>query len=289
MKEEFKIILFYKFTAIENPAVEAEKQREKCAELSLKGRMILAEEGVNATFEGTAENIETYKQFIRSDPRFKDMLIKESVGTGFAFPKLSIKVRDEIVTLGAGKFDVEKETAQQLPAEDLQKWYENDEDFYVLDLRNDYEVAVGKFDKTINPFLSNFRDINDKLEALKTLKKKKIVAVCTGGIRCEKATCLLKRAGFEDLYQLQDGIHTYIKEFPGEHFKGKLFVFDNRMASEIAPAQNSIIGTCEFCGTNAEKFYSDDSTRPSRKIIACTTCAEKESLHLRDSSLTVHM
>ncbi len=139
MKDTFKIILFYKFVHLEDPKKEAEIQKAKCTELGLKGRMILAEEGVNATFEGTVENIEKYKAFIQSHPKFSDTTIKENEGIGFAFPKLSIKVRDEIVTLGAGKFDVKNETAKELLASELQKWYENDEEFYILDLRNDYQ------------------------------------------------------------------------------------------------------------------------------------------------------
>ncbi len=287
MDTEYKIILFYKFLDITDTKKEVELHTDICKTLHLTGRILIGEEGINATLEGTTENIDKYKAFLKNDIRYSDMVVKENNGTGKAFPKLAVKIRKEIVTLGAGKFDIEKETAKQLPAHELQKWYEKNEDFYVLDLRNDYEISVGKFDRTINPNLSHFRDLNDKLQALSPLKKEKIVAVCTYGIRCEKATCLLKRAGFSDIYQLQDGIGTYIKEFPNQNFKGKLFVFDNRMTDSVSDEQkSSIIGKCEFCHINAEKYYSDDTTRPSRKIIACADCAKKEALHLRDSSST---
>ncbi len=281
--EEFVVILFYKFANIENPKTFAETQREKCTELGLKGRMLIAEEGVNATFEGTRENISLYEDFLRKDPLFADILIKESIGNGKGFSKLIVKVRPEIVTLGAGKFDVEKETAKELLASELESWYEQGEDFTVLDLRNDYEIATGKFENTVDPELSNFRDLPKNLNKIADLKNKKIVAVCTGGIRCEKATCLLKREGFENIYQLKDGIHTYIKEFPGKHFKGKLFVFDNRMVTDVVADQNKeIIGKCEFCEIPTEKYYSDDTVRPSRKVLACDSCYTKEQLHLRD-------
>ncbi len=218
----FIVILFYKFIKIENPKEFVEVQREKCTELGLKGRMLVAHEGINGTFEGLRENIEKYKEFLKADPMFFDMVIKENIGTGLSFPKLAIKVRKEAVTLGAGDFDIKNETAKEVSSDELQKWYENDEDFVVLDLRNDYEIATGKFEKTIDPGLSNFRDLPEKVKNLSEIKNKKVIAVCTYGIRCEKATCLLKREGFSDLYQLKDGIGTYIKEHPGKNFKGKL-------------------------------------------------------------------
>ncbi|MEK7641717.1 MAG: rhodanese-like domain-containing protein [Patescibacteria group bacterium] len=279
---DYIVILFYSFRQIADPRAVAEAHRQKCTELGLRGRMIVAEEGVNATFEGTREAIEAYKAFALADPVLTGIAIKESAGTGFAFPRLTIKVRDEIVTLGAGRFDVARETATQLPASELQKWYENGEDFVVLDLRNSYEIASGKFDKTVDPGLSNFRDLPAKVKELSQLKDKKVVTVCTGGIRCEKATCLLKKEGFSDIYQLKDGIHTYMQEYPGAHFKGTLFVFDNRMTTDVVPVHGKeIIGSCSFCGTATENYCADDSVRPSRKVLCCASCEVVQGATLR--------
>ena len=228
-----------------DPKAVADEQRAKCAEIGLKGRVLIAEEGINATLEGTREQAEAYKAFMKNDKNFSDILIKESAGTGDAFRRLVVKVRPEIVTLGAGRFDVKKETATELPPAELQKWYENGEDFVVLDLRNDYEITSGRFEKTIDPKLANFRDLPAKLAEMGDLKNKKVLTVCTGGIRCEKATCLLKREGFTDVYQLKDGIHTYMQQYPGQHFKGSLFVFDNRMVTDVVDIPNKeIVGCC---------------------------------------------
>lgn len=276
------VILFYKFTPLADPAAFAEAHRQKAKELGLLGRMIVAEEGVNATFEGTRADIESYTAFVFADERFNGMKIKESAGTGAAFPKLSIKVRKEIVTLGAGRFDPATETATELPASVLQKWYETGEDFVVLDLRNDFEVRSGRFDKTVNPELTHFRDLPGKLETMKDLKNKKVVAVCTGGIRCEKATCLLKREGFTDIYQLKDGIHTYMEEYPGEHFKGTLFVFDDRMTTRVVAASSGeVVGVCTFCNMATERYCCDDSVRPSKKLLCCEPCFASGSHNLR--------
>jgi UPF0176 protein len=93
---------------------------------------------------------------------------------------------------------------------------------------------------------------------------------------------LLKKEGFTDLYQLKDGIHTYMAKYPGEHFKGSLFVFDNRMVTEVVPTENrEVVGKCVYCGVTCEDFYSDDSRRPSRKIICCNACVEIYKDHLR--------
>lgn len=208
-------------------------QKRLCARLNLQGRVLIASEGVNATLEGRAKDIKAYKKALRKNKVFKGLIFKESKGNGRAFSRLEIKVRDEIVTLEAGDFDVSKDTAKTITAKGLEKLYNSKKDFVVLDLRNDYEISAGYFDKTVNPKLKNFRDLPDKLANLNNLKDKKVITVCTGGIRCEKATCLLKEEGFKDLYQLKDGIHTYMQKYPGKRFKGVLFVFDNRMTTDV--------------------------------------------------------
>jgi UPF0176 protein len=270
--EEFLVILFYKFFAVADSEALRREQRALAEACGLKGRMLIAPEGVNATFEGTRQSIENYKAALRANPLLSDIVIKESAGTGAAFSRLEVRVRPEVVTLGM-TFDVQKETAPTITADDLESMYQKDEDFVVLDLRNDYETAVGQFEKTFDPGLANFRDLPAKMSSLAHLKDKKVVAVCTGGIRCEKATCLLKKEGFTDVVQLKDGIHTYMQQYPGKHFKGSLFVFDNRMVTPVVDVPNrEVIGRCKFCGTPSEDFYSDDSTRPSLKIICCSDC-----------------
>ncbi len=278
MKPQFKIILFYKFVDISDPDKLKSELKELCASLNLKGRVLLAEEGINSTLEGTNENIDTFKKEFRKIKAFRDVVFKESEGTGVAFSKLQVKVRPEVVTLGVGKLNVQKDTAKKISAEELNRLYENKEDFVILDLRNDFEIQAGYFEKTVNPRLDNFRDLPDKLPQIADLKDKKVIAVCTGGIRCEKATPLLKKEGFSNLYQLEDGIHTYMAKYPGKNFKGSLFVFDNRMTTPVVDGQSrEIVGSCVFCGTKSEDFYSDDSVRPSKKVICCSSCIKDHS------------
>ncbi len=283
MKEQkFTVILFYKFITIDNPEQLKKEQRELCERLNLKGRVILAREGINATLEGDKEAIEEYKKALKQDARFTDVVFKESEGNAEAFPKLAVKVRDEIVVLKAGEFDVLKETAPVLTADELEELYKKDEDFVVLDLRNDYEINCGQFEKTFDPKLENFRDLPAKLETIKSLKDKKVVTVCTGGIRCEKATCLLKREGFKNIYQLKDGIHTYMLKYPASRFKGTLYVFDNRITTPVEEAPNrEVIGRCYFCEKPTEQYANDDSVRPTKKLLCCEACFEARKDALR--------
>jgi UPF0176 protein len=272
-KDNYTIILFYKFSKIKNPEKFRDKQKEIAKSFQLRGRMLVAHEGVNATFEGETKNIKGYIRKLREQRIFKNVVFKESEGNGKGFTKLQVKVRPEVVTLGVGELDIEKNTAPVVSAAQLEKMYAKDDDFVVLDLRNDYEVQAGYFEKTVNPKLRNFRELPQKIGELAHLKDKKVVAVCTGGIRCEKATVLLKQEGFTNIYQLKDGIHTYIKKFPGKRFKGSLFVFDNRMVTPVAESETrEVVGKCFYCATKCEEFYNDDSVRPSKKVICCANC-----------------
>lgn len=281
--EKYKVILFYKFVEITEPELLMKEQKELCAGLSLKGRMLIGVEGINGTFEGKVGDIDAYMTELKKDSRFSDIVFKESDGTGIGFTKLKIKVRDEIVTLGAGRFDVKNETAQEITADEFHKLYEDGEDFVVLDLRNDFEVEAGYFDKTVDPKLRNFRDLPEKLNEIKeVVKEKKVITVCTGGIRCEKATCLMKREGFENIYQLKDGIHTYMAKYPGKHFKGSLYVFDNRLITPVVDIENrEIVGKCFYCSSQSEDFYSNDDFTPSRKLICCEICRSTVGSALR--------
>ena len=272
----YTVILFYKFTKIKNPETFKLKQRKIAEAFNLKGRMLIAKEGVNATFEGLTKDVKGYMRSFKQQARFKDVVFKQSKGDGKGFTKLKIKVRSEVVTLGVGELNIKKDTAPVVTATQLNKMYKKNEKFVVLDLRNDFEVQAGYFEKTVNPKLSNFRDLPQKIGDLEYLKDQKVVAVCTGGIRCEKATVLLKKEGFKSIYQLKDGIHTYIQKFPGERFKGSLFVFDNRMVTPVQDSkEREVVGKCFDCSAECEEFYNDDSIRPSRKTLCCDTCVKK--------------
>ena len=284
---EYQVILFYKFIQLDDPEGLKEAQKELCDKIGLKGRLLISGEGINGTFEGSVDQISDYVQTMNADPRFDDIVYKYSASNGQAFTKLKIKVRDEIVTLNPSReIYPTTETAPELSADELQKWYEENEDFVVLDLRNDYEIKSGYFEKTVDPGLRTFRDLTDeKINELANnpaVKGKKVVTVCTGGIRCEKATCLMNDGRFPELYQLKDGIHTYMEKYPNQHFKGTLFVFDNRSTTDIgADPDREVVSQCFYCEEKTENYVNDDSQKPSVKILCCPDCFAERSDRLR--------
>lgn len=274
---EFTIILFYKYVHLDQPKEEMTRQRKLCEELGFKGRMIIAEEGINATLEGTTENVEKYIDSMKADPRFADVHWKKSTGTGSAFPKLKIKVRPEIVSLHLEKdLDPNQITGKRLKPEELKQWYEEGRKFRVVDMRNDYEFKVGRFKDSMIPSLKNFRDLSKNLDKIEDFKEETVLTVCTGGVRCEKASGLLVREGFKDVYQLDGGIVSYMEKFPAQEFEGTLYTFDNRIIMDFdEPERHVVIGTCDFCSAKTEDFYNCKNPQCNLKVLSCSDCYEK--------------
>lgn len=267
-----KILLFYKYTGIDNPQALMERERAVCSVLDLKGRIIIAHEGINATVEGTIENIEKYRKHILSDPRFKKVQIKESEGTGDVFPRLQIRVKDEIVSTRFPKhINPEVKTGKYLQPHELKKMYENNEDFVVIDMRNDYEIASGYFKNTVNPGLKNSRDLIDKVKDLKIHQDKKIVTVCTGGVRCEKMSAYLLDQGFKDVSQLHNGMHGYMEKYPGQDFLGTLYTFDNRKVMDFG-GEREIVGKCFTCDAKTERYENCSNLKCHEHILICDNC-----------------
>lgn len=294
MKSEFTIILFYKYITIADPEKLMQKQKLLCQRLGIKGRMLIAKEGINGTFEGTDENIEVYLHDLLSHPDFADIHIKKSKGTGSAFPKLSIKVRSEIVATHLEERDIDpnKVTGKYLTSEELHEWFKSGKEFYIVDMRNDYEQSVGVFKNSLNSGMGNFRDLPKVLDSLEHLKNKTILTVCTGGVRCEKASGFLVTNGFEDVYQLYGGIVTYMEKYPGEDFLGSLYVFDNRlvMGFNMDDPNREVIGKCIVCKEPSENFINCKDGFCHRHFIVCERCLNGEDAILcpmgcRDYSL----
>ncbi len=272
------VLLYYKYVEIKNPEKIRDTQRTLCEKLNLKGRIIIASEGINGTIEGTTENTEKYIQEMQKNPLFSDISYKKSTGLGNAFPKLKVKVRPEIVTAHLPELNPNQVTGKYLTAAELHKWYEEKREFYIVDMRNDYEYASGYFENFIPSGLHNFFDIKEVLPKLEHLKNKTIVTVCTGGVRCEKASGFLVTNGFKDVYQLKDGIQTYMELFPNKHFKGKLYVFDNRLTvgfNTEAP-EHTIVGNCRDCGVKCDTYVNCEYDICHLHYICCNNCLDKE-------------
>lgn len=274
-----QVLLYYKYVEIADPEEVMHLQRDLCLALGLKGRIIIASEGINGTLEGTVENAEKYIKEVTKDDRFTDIDFKRSEGDGSAFPKLSIKVRSEIVTSGVADLNPNKTTGNYLTAEELHGWFEQGKEFYIVDMRNDYEYISGFFENTLFSEFKNFKDLPSILPKLTHLKDKTIVTVCTGGVRCEKASGFLVLNGFKHVYQLLNGIQTYMETYPNEHFKGKLYVFDNRLTVgfNTNDPKHVIVGTCTRCGNPSDNYVNCSDPTCHKHCICCTDCLDKQT------------
>jgi len=288
MNSKYQILLFYKYVHISNPEVVRDWLRDLCQKFQLKGRLIVASEGLNITLEGETHKTEEFIKEMEKDStspngesRFLNIHYKRSEGTGNAFPKLSVKVRPEIVSLHLGMCDVDPNvtTGIHLSPEDLHNWIAQKKEFYIVDMRNAYEHMVGKFAGSICPPMENFRDLPKLLKTIEHLKDKTVLTVCTGGVRCEKASGYLITQGFKDVYQLDGGIVSYMEKYPNEDFEGKLYVFDGRVAMGFYTddPKHKIIGKCISCEAPSENIVDCREFGCNGQFILCDSCENKQT------------
>jgi UPF0176 protein len=254
MESDYPVILFYKYVPIEVPERFAVEQRGLCSMLGLKGRLLIAHEGLNGTFAGPRQAILKYMDALHSDPRFHDVEFKISAGAPDTFPRLAIKVRPEIVTLGA-PIPLTADLDNHLSPAEWKRMLEHQSDAVVVDVRNNYESVAGKFKGAITCEIENFRELPAYLEQLAEHKDKTVLMYCTGGIRCEKASALFRANGFQKVFQLHGGIVNYQKEYGNEHWLGECFVFDKRMTVRVDEALTQI-GTCAHTGRHTGRFVN---------------------------------
>ncbi len=271
----YDIILFYKYVSIRDPKNVRNGQYELCKRFGLRGRIIVGKEGINGTLEGTRSSIARYIREIRKDRRFSGIVFKHSTGTGDAFGRLSVKVREEIVTLGVPV--THKRNGTYISPAELRSLFRKKENMIILDVRNKYETKAGYFQDSICPDISNFREIPKLAENLHEYKEKKIVMVCTGGIRCEKASRLFRQRGYKNIYQLEGGIATYIKKYPGQDFLGSLYVFDNRILTRAEGGKHTVVGTCASCGKASERYTNCAYDPCHAHFICCEMCEEQHN------------
>jgi UPF0176 protein len=279
-----QILLYYYYGLLPDAKELVEVQRALCQRLGLTGRILIGEEGINGTLEGTTEATEEYLQQFLADSRFARVHIKRSRGTGNAFPKLQVKHRPEIVSayLGEDDFNPADFTAPYIHPEQLHDWIHSGEELYIIDMRNTYEHDSGHFVDSVLPPMRNFRELPQVLPKLEHLKDKRVVTVCTGGVRCEKAAGYLLKKGFRNVHQLYGGIVSYMEAYPNQDFLGKLYVFDNRvtMGFNTDSPDHVIIGRCKHCELPCERYVNDDATQGRPHFICCEACSADRPQYL---------
>lgn len=271
-----KILLFYKYVAIEYPKQIVKWQIKLCSELNLKGRIYIAHEGINATVGGSAENCQRYIEAMNNHPLFGNIDFKESQGAPDYFPRLRVVEKKEIVHLG---LDTQLFTADQggkhlSPQEAHELMEQKNKDLVIIDCRNSYETAIGTFDNALRPDTKYFREFPEYVDKnIDLFKDKEVLMACTGGIRCERASAYLKSKGVaQEIYQIQGGIHRYAEQFPDGFFKGKNYVFDARITMKVS---DDILGKCELCQTPCDEYVNCLNASCNKHFICCNACEEK--------------
>ncbi len=270
------IILFYKYVHIQYPKQVLKWQKKVCQELGLKGRIFLAHEGINATLGGSTENIDHYKKIMAEHPLFDAIDYKESPGGAELFPRLYVVVRTEIVHLGiAPETLTPAQGGVHLKPEQVHALIENKPDnLVILDMRNNYEWRIGKFEGAITPPIENFRDLPAYIDQnIEQFKDKQVLAYCTGGIRCERATAYLNQKQVaQTVYQIEGGIQRYIEQYPDGYFRGKNYVFDDRIAVKV---NDDILTHCDLCPTTCDTYTNCSNAECNAHYIACSNCLQQ--------------
>ncbi|MBI3622582.1 rhodanese-related sulfurtransferase [Candidatus Pacearchaeota archaeon] len=268
---EYNTITFYKFTEIANPEILMNELRSLCESLSLKGRILIGEEGINGGVCGLKEDVEKFKKSIVKRQEFDDLAFRELKSEANTYHRLIVRIRKEIITLGK-QVDM-KNKAEYITTENLKKLYNGDEEFVILDTRNKYEADVGRFKNAVILPIDAFHDFPKAISNLSNFKDKKIITYCTGGIRCEKASAYMKEKGFSNIFQLKGGIVDFIKVFPGEEFEGDLFVFDDRLVSNTGSEKK--LGLCKICKIPCNNYTDCYNMECDDLFICCDDCKIK--------------
>ncbi|MGP1665434.1 MAG: sulfurtransferase [Rhodanobacter sp.] len=234
----------YKFISLDDLPALREQLLERCEALALKGTILLAPEGINLFLAGSRELIDGFMTHLHADPRFADIVPKESLSDAVPFGRMRVRLKREIITMRSPTIRPEGGRAPAVDAPTLQRWLDQGHDddgreVVLLDTRNDYETGVGKFPQAVDYQIASFTEFPDAIAADRArYEGKTIVSYCTGGIRCEKAALHMQGIGMQHVYQLEGGILKYLEQTDGQHWQGDCFVFDGRVAvdSTLAPA-----------------------------------------------------
>ncbi|MGW5072467.1 oxygen-dependent tRNA uridine(34) hydroxylase TrhO [Rhodococcus sp. NPDC004095] len=275
-----KIVLFYRFTPLADPEAIRLWQHALASANGLTGRILVSEHGINATVGGDVAAVKRYVRGTREYPPFADADIKWSDGTGADFPRLSVKVRPEIVTFGAAdelRVDADGVVGggTHLSPHDLHDLVDRrGDDVVFFDGRNAFEAEIGRFRDAVVPDVATTRDFVSELESGRYdhLKSKPVVTYCTGGVRCEVLSALMRRRGFEEVYQLDGGIVRYAETFGDDGlWDGSLYVFDGRKKVEFSD-HTAVLGRCTRCGAPTARHIDHGTAEGRAQTLLCAAC-----------------
>lgn len=273
-----RVISFYRYVIIGDPVALRNELFAEWQALGCLGRIYVAGEGINAQMSVPEPNFEQFQALLLARPAFKDVPFKVGVEQkDEAFWKLTIKVKKQIVADGLKSEDYDvTNVGTHLSAREFNALLEEPETV-VVDMRNNYESAIGRFENALTPDAYTFREeLPLAKEALKGKEDKKVLLYCTGGIRCEKASAYLKHHGFRNVYQLHGGIIDYKHQIEREglisKFKGKNFVFDERLGERIT---DDVLAQCYQCARSCDDYTNCANVECNLLFIQCPDCREQ--------------
>lgn len=281
-----KVILYYKFTPLADPEAIRLWQRTLAESLSLRGRIIVSAHGINGTLGGELGALKRYVRSFKEYPGFKNTEFKWSSGSAEDFPKLSVKNRSEIVTFGVpGEITVDESGVLgggiHLKPAEVNELVTAKPETVFFDGRNAYEAGIGRFKNAVVPDVSTTREFIAELESGKydDLKDKPVITYCTGGIRCEVLSALMRNRGFQEVYQIDGGIVRYGEAFGNSGlWEGSLYVFDRRKVVDFGE-DLQVIGQCTTCGKPTNWVADCVDAACKEQLVACPDCVARCAQH----------
>lgn len=277
MSEKIYFILaFYYFTPIAYPHGEVATHKEFFKNRDLTSRIYISEQGINGQMSGLKEDAEAYMNWMHANPLFEKVLFKIHTYHEQVFPRQTIKYRKQLVAIDE-EIDI-SEIGEHASPEKWKSLLESEEKPVLLDVRNDYEWEVGRFDGAVCPPCETFRQFKQYAKELKDKinpQNTPVMMYCTGGIRCELYSSLLIKEGFKKVYQLEGGVINYGLQQGSDHWLGKLFVFDDRLTVPISEDPTPVIGKCFHCSVAMEAYYNCANMDCNRLFLCCQECLKQ--------------
>ena len=270
----------YKFVVLPDRDALRQPLKQQCDELGLKGTILLSFEGINIFIAGPEENINVFRTSLLGDERFADIEFKESYSEHQPFNRMNVRLKNEIISVGLPNFNRIEPDDGRIRPQELHERLLNDDDLVLLDTRNTYETRLGTFQNAIELDLDTFRSFPEAVDKLgDEYKDKEIVMFCTGGVRCEKASVIMKDAGFTNIKQLEGGILGYFEQVGGDYWNGECFVFDKRVAllPDLTETGTTICFACREPLTPKEQLHP--AYVPGESCSYCIDRHQSQTIH----------
>ncbi|MCC6128272.1 MAG: rhodanese-related sulfurtransferase [Chlamydiae bacterium] len=276
MSVDYQVIAYYYLGGLEDPHVEIARQKEFFSKRDILGRLYISGLGINAQMSALSAHADEYIAWMRSDSRFANVQYKIHRSHEHAFPKATVKYRRQLVAIDR-EVDFSKTGEHVSPKVWKEMLDARGENTVVIDVRNDYEWKIGHFQGADLPPFETFREFPQYAAELKEKcdpKKTRVMMYCTGGIRCEYYSALMKEEGFDDVYQLDGGVINYGFECGSDRWDGKLFVFDDRMVVPLSPTAGTIC-QCKHCESPTDVYYNCENMDCNELFVSCAECLKK--------------